>query len=129
MTVAWLWAEHLGNDDDSHGSGEPNHDRRIDIMTRSKLKMLIALSVVLSLASSASSLLAESTIENLNVPATLTPQQFADFHTLIKPAVHESPWANISWHASVWEARKQAAAEGKPILIWSGGGSPPLGAC
>ena len=98
-------------------------------MTCSKLNMLMALSVVLSLASSRNSLLAESAIENLNVPATLTPQQFADFHTLIKPAAHESPWAKISWHASVWEARKQAAAEGKPILIWSGGGSPPLGAC
>ncbi len=98
-------------------------------MTCNKLNMFIALSVVLSLARSANSLLAESAIENLNVPATLTPQQFADYQALIKPAVHESPWAKISWHASVWEARQQAAAEGKPILIWSGGGSPPLGAC
>jgi len=89
----------------------------------------MALSLVLSLASSANSLLAESAIENLNVPATLPPQQFADFHALINPAADESPWAKISWHASVWEARKQAAAEGKPILIWSGGGSPPLGVC
>ena len=90
---------------------------------------LMALSLVLSLASLANSLLAESPIQNLNVPATLTPQQFGDYQALIKPASHESPWAKISWHASVWEARKQAAAEGKPILIWSGGGSAPLGAC
>ncbi|MCH7725915.1 MAG: hypothetical protein IH991_05460 [Planctomycetes bacterium] len=98
-------------------------------MTCSRLNMLLALSVVLSLASSANPLLAESAIENLNVPAALTPRQFAGYQALIKPAAHESPWAKISWHASVWEARKQAAAEGKPILIWSGGGSPPLGAC
>ena len=95
-----------------------------------KVMMLTVVLVVLSLISSAISVLAEpSPIEKLDTPAKLTPQQFADFHTLIKPAPHESPWAKISWHASVWEGRKQAAAEGKPMLIWSGGGSPPLGAC
>lgn len=98
-------------------------------MSFRKLNLLMTLPVVLSLASSANSILAGSAIENLNVPATLTPQQFADFHKLIKPAAHELPWAKIPWHASVWEARKQAAAEGKPILIWAGGGSPPLGVC
>lgn len=98
-------------------------------MSCSKLNIFLALSVVLSQASSATSLLAGSPIENLNVPATLTSQQFAEFLTLIKPAAHEMPWAKLSWHASVREAREQAAAEGKPILIWSGGGSPPLGAC
>lgn len=68
-------------------------------------------------------------IKDLDVPAQLTPSQFADYLALVKPGPDESPWAKIAWHASVWEARKQAAAEGKPILIWSGGGSPPLGAC
>ena len=95
-----------------------------------KVITLTVMLSVLALVSSATSVLAEpSPIEKLDVPNKLTLQKFADFHTLIKPAAHESPWAKISWHASVWEARKQAAAEGKPILIWSGGGSPPLGAC
>ena len=62
-------------------------------------------------------------------PASLNPGQFAGYQTLIKPTADETPWAKISWHASVWEARKLAAAQGKPILIWAGGGSPPLGAC
>jgi len=82
------------------------------------------------LSSTANSLLAEpSSIKDLNAPARLTPKQFDDYQTLIKPAAYEAPWAKISWHASVWKARKQAAAEGKPILIWAGGGSAPLGVC
>lgn len=95
-----------------------------------KQHLLVALSAAVSLTTAANSLFGQpSPIEYLNVPAELSPQQFADFHTLIRPAADESPWAKISWHASVWEARKQAAAEGKPILIWSGGGSSPLGVC
>lgn len=65
----------------------------------------------------------------LPFPVELSAEQFTRYQTLIRPAAHELPWVKISWHASVWEARKQAAAEGKPILIWAGGGSPPLGVC
>lgn len=91
---------------------------------------LAALAVAVSLTVSTDTLHGQSSaIEKLNVPDTLTRAQLDDYLTLIKPGPDESPWAKIPWHASVWEARKQAADEGKPILIWSGGGSPPIGAC
>jgi hypothetical protein len=99
-------------------------------MSRDFAKAAAALAIVLGFGISPDPMRAEEIPQGLAAsPASLTPQQFAEYQTLIKPAAYESPWAKISWHASVWEARKQAAAEGKPILIWSGGGSPPLGAC
>jgi hypothetical protein len=59
----------------------------------------------------------------------LSPDEFAGLQKLIKPGPDESRWEQISWQVSVYEARKKAAKEGKPILIWSGGGSPPIGGC
>ncbi len=102
-------------------------------MKCSHLNRIGVWSVVLSSVSCAALLLAgdapEAPLAKLKVPAELTPEQFAEFHALIKPAPHESPWAKIPWQASVLEARQRAAAEGKPILIWAGGGAPPLGVC
>ena len=99
-------------------------------MKSSHLNRVGVWSVVLSSVSCAAFLLAgDAPLAKLKVPAELTPEQFAEFHALVKPAAHESPWAKISWQASVWEARQRAAVEGKPILIWSGGGAPPLGVC
>ena len=54
----------------------------------------------------------------------LTPQQFEKLHALIKPAAGEEKWATIPWQTSLWEARKRAAAEGKPILLWEMDGHP-----
>ena len=48
---------------------------------------------------------------------------------LIKPSPGESPWMEIPWLTSVWEARKKAAAEGKPMFIWAGSGGGPIGVC
>jgi len=99
-------------------------------MARDFTNTVAALAVVLGIGSSSGLVRAEEVPAGLaTFPVSLSRQQFAEYQTLIKPAADESPWAKISWHASVWEARKQAAAEGKPILIWAGGGSPPLGAC
>jgi hypothetical protein len=43
---------------------------------------------------------------------------------LIKPSAGEDKWANIPWQTSLWEARKVAAKEGKPILLWEMDGHP-----
>jgi hypothetical protein len=59
----------------------------------------------------------------------LTVEQFATTHALIKPQRGESRWAEVPWFLSVHDARKKAAAEGKPIFIWAGGGAPPIGIC
>ena len=54
----------------------------------------------------------------------LAPEQFAPTHALIKPAAGEAKWTQVPWLASLWEARRRAAAEGKPILLWEMDGHP-----
>ena len=54
---------------------------------------------------------------------------FAKLRDLIRPQEGESNWQRIDWLTSLHDARVKAAAEGKPILLWSGGGAPPLGGC
>jgi hypothetical protein len=62
-------------------------------------------------------------------PPFLTAEQFGPLHRLIKPQPDELRFREIPWVLSVWEARKQAAAEGKPILVWSGSGGAPIAVC
>ena len=62
----------------------------------------------------------------------LTPDSFAQLHTLIQPEAGEYRWDEIHWLASIWHARKQAAAEDKPIFIFGTAGAgfnDPLGNC
>ncbi len=86
-------------------------------MTCSRMNVLAALSVLC--ANWAAPLAAEE----------LSPDNFLRVHQLIKPQEDESKWLQIPWLTSIWEARQRAAADGKPILIWSGGGAPPIGGC
>ena len=55
--------------------------------------------------------------------------QFQALRDLIRPQAGESRWRELDWLTSLHEARMRAAAEGKPILLWSGGGAPPVGGC
>jgi len=50
-------------------------------------------------------------------------------HKMIKPQPGESRWMEIAWYPSVWEARKKAAAEGKPLFLWAGSGGAPSAGC
>ena len=59
----------------------------------------------------------------------IPPDQFDRLRDLIRPQPGESRWRDVPWLTSLHEARVRAAAEGKPILLWSGGGAPPLGGC
>lgn len=54
----------------------------------------------------------------------IKPEQFRPLHALIKPKPSEEKWAEVPWLASLWEARKRAAAKGKPILLWEMDGHP-----
>jgi hypothetical protein len=54
----------------------------------------------------------------------LPPEQFDRLHALIKPQVSEQKWTQIRWLTDLWEARRQAAAQGKPILLWEMDGHP-----
>ncbi len=64
-----------------------------------------------------------------SVAAELSDTNFAEVQKLIKPQSGESLWRHIPWETSLSAARSKAAAEGKPLLIWAGGGSAPLGGC
>jgi hypothetical protein len=62
----------------------------------------------------------------------LTTSTRDDLHKLIRLQPGEYPWDAIPWYASLWHARKAAAKEGKPILIFGTGGAgfnDPLGNC
>jgi hypothetical protein len=61
-----------------------------------------------------------------SVAVTAEPlkQSLADLHALIKPQAAEEAWSKIPWMTSLWEARKKAAAAGKPILLWEMDGHP-----
>jgi hypothetical protein len=50
--------------------------------------------------------------------------QFNHLRTLIKPRPDEQKWLQVPWQSSLWAARKKAAAEGKPILLWEMDGNP-----
>jgi len=58
----------------------------------------------------------------------ISRENFAQLHTLIKPQPDEWKWAHVKWMPNLWEARRKAAAEGKPLFVWSMAGEP-LGTC
>jgi hypothetical protein len=62
----------------------------------------------------------------LTTPAAepIRPDQFGTLQALIKPDQGEDLWAKIPWAADLWQARRVAAAQGKPILLWEMDGHP-----
>lgn len=59
--------------------------------------------------------------------AKIPAADFERLSSLIKPQKGESPWRDIAWLTNVTEARKKAAAEGKPIVIFTAADGSPLG--
>ena len=59
----------------------------------------------------------------------LTATSFAQYQRQIKPQSGESRWLEVPWFLDLHAARQKAAAEGKPMILWSGGGAPPVGGC
>jgi hypothetical protein len=54
----------------------------------------------------------------------ISRDQVAKLQALIRPAAGEEKWQQIPWQVDLWKARQQAAAEGKPILLWEMDGHP-----
>ena len=52
----------------------------------------------------------------------ISADQFDKLRVLIRP--RPGGFDDISWMTDLWEARKKAAAEGKPLLVWVGDGHP-----
>src|SRR5262245_28137097 len=84
----------------------------------------LALVAGLSLASGAALQAQESSAKDL------LPGQFARLHRLIRPQAGEARWQEVPWMPSsdIWAARRKAAEEGKPLLLWYMAGEP-LGSC
>jgi len=61
--------------------------------------------------------------------ASLNGETFAHLRKQIRPQPGESRWMEIPWLIDVHEARRKAAAEGKPLFVYSGGGATGIGAC
>lgn len=62
----------------------------------------------------------------------LTPESFAQLHKTVRLQPGEYRWDEVPWLASVWHARKKAAAENKPIFVFGTAGAgfnDPLGNC
>ncbi len=59
----------------------------------------------------------------------LNADTFPQLHKQIKPQPGESRWMEVPWFLDLHEARQMAAAEGKPLFIYSSGGATGIGAC
>jgi hypothetical protein len=55
---------------------------------------------------------------------------FEKLHQLMAPGPNDSQWMQVPWMPSsnIYAARKKAAEEGKPLLLWYMAGEP-LGSC
>ena len=79
-------------------------------------KYLLRLSIMAACLSTVSGQAAE--------PKPIPPEQFEKLRAQIKP--DPGGFEDIPWMTNLWEARRRAATEGKPMYVWSGGG-PPCG--
>jgi hypothetical protein len=60
---------------------------------------------------------------NAKKPMTaILGDQFDKLRALIKPK--PGGFDDLPWMTDLWEARKKAAAQGKPLLVWVGDGHP-----
>ena len=60
----------------------------------------------------------------VSAPPVVAPGDLARIQALIKPSAEEAKWDRIPWRTSLWDARKEAAEQGKPILLWEMDGHP-----
>jgi hypothetical protein len=56
----------------------------------------------------------------------IAADDFERLQELFRPQAGESPWREIEWMTSIRGARERAAAEGKPILVFTAADGSPL---
>ena len=49
---------------------------------------------------------------------------FAEVLSFVSPRREDMRWASIPWQTDLWEARKLAADQDKPIFAWMMNGNP-----
>lgn len=64
------------------------------------------------------------TVSPARAVGPIPDSRYDPYRSLIKPRPEEEKWMQVPWQSSLWEARKKAAAEGKPILLWEMDGNP-----
>jgi hypothetical protein len=55
--------------------------------------------------------------------ATLSPD-YRDVMAQVLPRPDEVRWQEIPWQTDIWQARRLALSEGKPIFLWAMNGNP-----
>ena len=63
------------------------------------------------------------------LPKPIATARFEQLHQMVKPQPGESRWMEIDWYPNVWEGRRRAAAEGKPLFLMAGSGGAPAAGC
>ena len=56
----------------------------------------------------------------------LTPDDLGHLLATVKPREGESPWREVPWLTNVAEARRQAVAQDKPLVIFTAADGSPL---
>ena len=69
-------------------------------------------------------LVAHPAIDRSSAAPPLTAADATKLRALIRPLDGEDPFDAIPWEVSLWDARKKAAAAGKPVLLWEMDGHP-----
>jgi hypothetical protein len=54
----------------------------------------------------------------------IKPAELDHLRSVIRPKDEEAAWAKIPWRVDLTQARREAAAAGKPILLWEMDGHP-----
>jgi hypothetical protein len=67
--------------------------------------------------------LGEVPVPGLAVKA-LSPAQFTALHREVAPRGEGERWAEIPWQTDLTQARRKAARENKPLLMWIMDGHP-----
>ncbi len=58
-------------------------------------------------------------------PATPIDQAtFRESLDFVLPRAEDMKWASIPWQTDLWEARRLAGEQGKPIFMWAMNGNP-----
>ena len=60
----------------------------------------------------------------MRTPAPLDSRTFAETIAFISPRSEDMEWATIPWQTDLWEARRIAAEQEKPVFAWMMNGSP-----
>lgn len=60
----------------------------------------------------------------VNLTRQLDAAAFRELIAYIRPKPEESKWLDIPWQTDLWEGRRLAMAEGKPIFLWAMNGNP-----